>query len=370
MNLDVVISYLNFFSRWVLFVAVAYKAFRTKEKGWILLAGAFFINALDVESYILKHLGIAIRPEVYHVASKIPNFFVAILAVWGAVHLRYGESRVRHTVYFVIFSVAAYIWLILLAADVFGGNRTLMATFPSLALGGALVYLGIVLGRDLPPSHKIDLMFPLGLILLGILNLTYPVTRFIDWFKPIGFFLGGMFRLMATLGAVKFVFYPFKPVGDVEKAEISPGAFLVANKTEGQNIFRKLLELPGVVFITRRDFRNISKDMPANSLVFWITRAKEGKINEEPQVYAIAPTRMDILTDLVARAIESGYRVIYMDAFEYLMIENGFESTLKFVLNVKDRTISIGGSMFLVLDTDALTQQQLRIIKREFEQIS
>jgi len=364
-----IIPYLNFISRWVLFVAVSYKAYETKDKGWVLISAAFLIDALDIESYILRPMGVHIRPGAYVLASKIPNFFFGTLALCGALYLRYGKTRFEHTVYLSILAVASYVWLFLLATDVFN-NPTEESVFPSLILGGALLYLGYVLNRYVVSGGTLEYLFPWGLSLLGALNLTYPVTRFIDWFAPIGFFLGGLFRLAAAIGAVKFVFYTVVPVNAEGDSSPGKGAFLFRSREEA---FRKLGEIwrkPGTVVITREDLRTLKKSLNPETLVFWVTRAKEGKIEENPRIYAISPTRIDILTDLIARALAQGYKTIYVEAMEYLVIENGFENAVKFILNLKDRTVSEGGTLILVINPDVLTEKQRRIIEREFEGLS
>ncbi len=366
MTWSTVIAYLNFLSRWALFAAVLYKAYQTREKGWALLTTAFLIDAMDIEEYILGPLGITIKPCAYTVAAKIPNFFIAILLVWGAVHLKYGESKLKHVVYVSIITVTAYVWLFLLATDLISSPPA-RASVPSLFFGLSFIYFGVVLLNYVVSSHWAEKLFPWGLVLLGALNLTYPVTRFIDWFAPIGFLLGALFRFSAAVGAIKFVFYPLSPVTSSTELEIKPGAFMFRSREEALSKFGEFFTKPGAVIVTREDVRELSKKVHPETLVFWITRAKEGKLSESPTVYATSPTRIDILTDLIAKAVSQGYHVVYIDAFEYLMLENGFENAMKFLLNVKDRVTSAGGSVVLLVNPQALDEKQRKILEREFE---
>ena len=359
------ISYLNFLSRWALFLTILYKAYHTKDKGWAILTAAFFINALDIENYILNPLGLKIAPAAYPVASKIPNFFVAFLVLWGAVHLKYGESKLKHVAYISVSIVVAYVWLFILAVNVIE-NPTIQGSVPSFFFGASFIYLGLVLLNYVVSTHWVEKMFPWGLILLGALNLTYPVTRYILWFAPIGFLLGALFRLMAAIGAVKFVFYPLAPVSEETKVHVKPGAFMFSSKEAVRNAFNGFMSEPGTVIVTREDIRRLIGDVHPETLVFWVTRAKDGKLSDSPTVYAISPTRMDILTDLIVKAISQGYHVVYIDAFEYLMLENGFENSMKFLLNVKDRVVSSGGTLILVVNLHTLTERQRKIMEREF----
>jgi len=360
------ISPVNLISRWVLFFAVAYRAYKTQEKSWVLLSAAFFINAFDAESYILGSLGIEISPDVYRVVSKIPDILMAILLVWGAVHLKYGTSKLKHVLYLSVFMVASYLWLFLLAINAFEGNFTLESIFPLLAYGGAIIYFSLALKRHAISGGGIDALFPWGLILLGALNLTYPFTRNLDWFAPVGFSLGAFFRLIASMGAVKFVFAYFSPVEASGKREIPSGAFLCYGEEEVSKKFGRLESEPGLVMVTRGDINTLKGRINPNSAVFWITRTKEGQLHESPVVYAISPSNMGILVDFITRALEEGYRIVYVDAFEYLVIENGFESALKFLLNVKDRALTKNGTMVLVVNPNALETSQRKILEREF----
>ena len=363
------IPYLNFISRWILFLAVVYKAYETRDKGWLLISTAFFIDALDMEEYILRPLGIHINPYAYVIAAKIPNFYFGILVIWGVFHLRYGKTEFKHIFCISILAIISYIWLFLLATDVFK-SPTERAILPSLVLGGSLMYLGCVLSRYIISSNNIEILFPLGVTMLGALNLTYPFTRYIDWFAPIGFFLGGIFRFVSAIGAIKFVFYPVAPVSSVSISSPGRGVFLFYSREEAFKKLGKLWSTPGTVILTREDLRTLKNSLHPETLVFWITRAKEGKLEEKPQIYAISPTKIEILTDLIARALNQGYRTVYVEAFEYLMLENGFENTVKFILNIKDRVVAESGTLVLVVNPEVLTEKQRRIIEREFEELN
>ena len=367
---ETIISYINFISRWVLFFAVAYKAYHSREKSWVLLSAAFFINALNVESYIMEPLGIEISSDVYKVVSAIPNFLIAGLLVWGGVHLKHGASKLKHVVYISVFAVASYLWLFLLAINAFGDNFVWENLFPYLVYGGALIYFGLVLKRHAISGGGIDVLFPWGLMLLGALNLTYPFTRNIEWFVPIGFSLGALFRLMAAVGAVKFVFYSVAPPNTSGEPLANRRVFFFPSKEEAFKTLGNIWSRPGTVVITREDLRTLKSSLHPETLVFWITRAKEGKLEERPQVYAVSPTKIGILTGLIAQALAQGYKTVYIDTFEYLMLENGFEKAVKFLLNIKDRVLAEKGTIILVLNPEALDEKQRKMIEREFKEFS
>ncbi|MCD6143942.1 MAG: hypothetical protein J7J04_06485, partial [Thermococcus sp.] len=201
-----IVSYINFISRWLLFLAVAYKTIKTREKRWGLIATAFFINALEVESYILTPLGIFIKPEAYDVMSVIPAFLISALLIWGGIQLKKNRSEFKDVVILGIFIVAAYIWLFLLGTELFDRfehSFTIKTSFPTFALGISLIYIGYVLRSYIISKNTIEELFPWSLGLLGAINLTYPFTRNIGWFASMAFLAAALFRVMAAIGALK-----------------------------------------------------------------------------------------------------------------------------------------------------------------------
>jgi len=363
-----IVSYINFISRWLLFLAVAYKTIKTREKRWGLIATAFFINALEVESYILTPLGIFIKPEAYDVMSVIPAFLISALLIWGGIQLKKNRSEFKDVVILGIFIVAAYIWLFLLGTELFDRfehSFTIKTSFPTFALGISLIYIGYVLRSYIISKNTIEELFPWSLGLLGAINLTYPFTRNIGWFASMAFLAAALFRVMAAIGALKFVISPtkravFEKVPKKESPEMS-GAFLFKNKEELKQTYPDFFE-KNVIMITR----DLSKNRTTNSLVYWVTKLEEDSIKKEDHIYPISPTKMDILIDLITKNLEHGYESVYIDTFEYLVLENGFESASKFLFSLKDRVISKNKLLILILDPRTLTEKQMALIEREF----
>lgn len=360
------IPVLNFLSRLVLFGAVAWKTYKTRDKGWALLAGAFFINVFDVESYILTPLGIEIPQPAYDIASKIPNFYIALLVLWGAIHLKYEKTNFNHVVYFAILLVASYVWLFLLAMDFFGDNFMAKALFPSWLFGGSLMYLSYVLWHYVVSNRLLDRLFPAGLFIVGVLNLTYPFGRPIEWYSNVAFFLAALGRLLAAIGAFVFVFYPLpEPMGDLKSVRSVPGAYIARDRKEVQRVLPNLFK-NDLIAVTRQSIDEIRRDFTPASVVFWITKVQEGKVSDAPTVIAVPPTRLGILQDLIIKEIERGYRTVYIDAFEYLVMETGFQAAFKFLLTVKDFVVSKNGTVVVIVAPEALKEQEWRNMLREF----
>ncbi|ASJ15985.1 hypothetical protein A3L04_02280 [Thermococcus chitonophagus] len=354
-----IIPYLNFFSRLILFIVAVYKAVRTREKGWTILSIAFLVSVMDIENYILKPLGISINPTVYPIVSKIPNFYIGILTLGAAFMLKYGNIKPKHILIVGTTLMVSYVWIFAMAIGIFKGNFTLRSIVPSFILGGSTLYLAIVLWEYVVEKRSLQILFPLGLAGVGLLNLTYPFTREINWFYPLAFFGAAIFRLMAAIGALKMIIFSPKVPEKRSIQALKPGAYWTEDEARALEIARKM----NTVMITRRyPVKN-----NGNALVYWITKVKEGEIKEN--VYAISPTKIDILTDLIARAFRLGYNLLYIDAVEFLILENGFKATAKFLYTVKDIAIGNNGSVILVLNPKVLQENQLKIIEREFQKL-
>ncbi|WP_235507163.1 DUF835 domain-containing protein [Thermococcus barophilus] len=365
MNAETLIGITNFLSRWILFLAVAYKATKAKEKGWVILAFAFFVNALSVERYILSPLGISVMPEAYDIASMLSEFLTAGLLIWGVRHLRRGIT-VRDTVILGVVMLTAYLWLIFGATP--GFRRlpfALQRLFPIWILSLSLIYTAITLREYAIRKGGLEELFPAGLILLGLLDLTYPFTRNIEWFANMAFFLAAIFRIIAAVGAIKFMFYEVKPPQRIKQEKLSPGAYLFTSEKELLSRFPKIFSENNVIAITRKP----PQTFPSSNdiIIYWVTKVKEEQIDDK--TFAISPTRIDILIDLVTKALNRGYNLIYIDAFEYIMIENDFKTALKFLLSLKDRAISQGKVLVAVINLDALGEKERKLIEREFEKM-
>ncbi len=360
------IPLLNFFSRWVLFGAVAWKAYKTRDRAWVFLAAAFFIGALDVESYILTPLGIEVPQPARDLALVVPNFYIALLVLWGAFYLKHEKADFNHAVYFAILLVSSYVWLFLVAMGVFGDNFMAKALFPSLLFGISLAYLSCVLWRYVVSRRLPDRLFPVGLFIVGVLNLTYPFGRPVEWYSNIAFFLAALGRLFAAIGAFTFVFYPLPEPSENPKSEaLPPGAYLVSDQGEIKR-FLPMITGGDVIAVTRFSPSEVIGKFTPASVVFWITKVREGKVSDTPTVIAVPPTKLGILQDLIIKEIEKGYRTVYIDAFEYLVIETGFQAAFKFLLNVKDFVVSKGGTVVLMVSPQSFKEQEWKNILREF----
>lgn len=333
----------------------------------MLLSTALFIGALDVEEYILSPLGIKMPECVYTVASAIPNFYVGFLLLWGALHLKNGKTTFKQVIYLGTIVIISYVWLFLLAINAFGDNFIVNSSVPSFVFGGAMMYTGYVLWNNVVSTRFFDRLFPAGLLLVGALNLTYPIGRPIEWYATFAFFTAAVGRVLAAVGATMFVFFSIvKPMETPTKAKsIPPGAYLVQNEKELNTKLPSLFE-NDLIAVTRTEPEKAAKKFSPGSLIFWLTKVKDGQVQEMPRIMALSPTKLGILQDLIAKELESGYDTLYIDAFEYLKSEVGFPTAVRFLLAVKDMVRAKNGRLVLIVDMKALEEKERKILEREF----
>jgi len=355
---------LNLVSRWVLFGVALHKAYRERNRGWIYIAVSFFLAAMDPERFLLAPLGFHLNPGVAFALDMVNTLFQGVLMIIAAEYIKEEPSMAKMTFPLAI-GVLGYFWIIVTNVGELSLGFTTKTLLPVIVYAAGYLYLGIIILKYSLTKGFIPKLFPIGMILLGMLNATYPYTATLKWFLPWGFTLGTVFRVMMAIGALGVVLWPRIQLPPVRKAVAESGTVVYTDHEAAKDMLKSLGE-EGIVAITRSELNFLKSVLSPNSMVFWITRVQEGEIEKSPLVYAISPTKLGILLDLISKALSSGYRTVYLDAFEYLILENGFTSALKFLLDLKDRVLIHGGKLVLTLDPNTLDENQLKILEREF----
>ncbi|CAD5243878.1 DUF835 domain-containing protein [Thermococcus camini] len=359
--------FLNFISRWVLFGVAAYKTRREESRGWMLIMFAFLLAALDPERLLLEPLGLSLVSSVSFVLDMINTAFQGVLLILAADYLAPSNPSLKNSLLSLGVGVLAYLWIVITNVSTVEVSFFLKSFGPMMGYAAGYIYMGLLLYRYVITRRPGQILFPAGMILLGFLNATYPVTATWQWFIPYGFWLGTIFRIMMAIGALSFVLWPFVSPDSDDGHEVPGGAFMYPSRSAAMRALGDFEKIPSMVLITRRDVNSLEDGLHPNAIVFWMTRVAEGELSDSPRVYAISPTKIDILTDFIAGALDRGYAVVVVEAVEYLIVENGFESAFKFLLNIKDRVLLRGGTMALIVDPASLEKQQLKTLEREFK---
>ncbi|MBU7031116.1 MAG: DUF835 domain-containing protein, partial [Theionarchaea archaeon] len=67
--------------------------------------------------------------------------------------------------------------------------------------------------------------------------------------------------------------------------------------------------------------------------------------------------------------IKSGDRVVLLECMEYLISENGFEETVKFLHSLKDQVILHQAILLTTLDLNTLSRREQGYVKREMDKL-
>ena len=334
-----------------------YRWVRKQEKFMLFLSLALWIDVLAAlaQGPILEELGV--NPEV---TALMP--LMALLAVIQGVLLlvtslaileRLESLRAQVLLTAIVAGGSTYV----LITTIYSLSPSVLMAFPVSFVGLSLMTLSYVLIERSIGIKNIAVLFPLGAFLLGVINLTYPVT--INTSLSSYFYgAGALFRTMMLIGMAKYALFQVMPP-KTTLVNIPKGPCYVDNPRHLQAILQKMESAGNGVLITRSPPKGGTPTFP----VFWVTNVSSSAPSEN--VTIIPPTDMGILVDLVKRHLEMGHSIVVLDCFEYLALENGFERAFKFLLSLKDHVLNAGGTLIVATDPSTYLEKQWRLIEKE-----
>ena len=136
---------------------------------------------------------------------------------------------------------------------------------------------------------------------------------------------------------------------------LSSGAYLYTSL----NIDRLVNEFLGdknIVVIARNPYLFEKYEIP----ILWPSKVE----NEN----AISPAHLERILHWAVTSIKSEDALI-IDGVEYLILENGFESVFRFLVNLKDHILLRNSILVLVVDERALEEKHAFLLQREFKKI-
>ncbi|WP_231833734.1 DUF835 domain-containing protein [Pyrococcus horikoshii] len=339
-----------------------YKWLRRKEDFMLLLSITFWFDLLGglSQKQLLIHFGVEPNPTALTPLMSTFALTEGILLLVASMDV---TGRARDLKIIILFIIASHFGLTyILICTLINAPTRILITYPVLFLGFSLILAGYVLLRHEISIKNVSALFPLGMILLGLIDITYPVTVNMS-IAPYLYFAGGVFRGMILVGIFKYALFEVSSPRVIgEGINILPGGYYLEDREVFHDILKRMESLGNGVLITRH--------LPKDSFsfpIFWLTKVVSGPIKDN--IIAISPTDLGILLDLVRRHLERGHTVVVIDGFEYIVIENGFETAMKFLLSLKDTAIKYRARLILVTSSQAYSQNQWKIIAREFENL-
>ena len=351
----------NVLMRFFMWVLATYRWKKKQENFMLLLSIALWIDFLAAltQRPILEKLGET--PEITALAPLLSLFAIAegILLIATSLYVlnRFKTLREQFAVVLSVIVGSTYVLLAVLLSQPPG----VLFAFPIPFTGFSLMLLGYALLRKEVSFKNVATLFPLGAFLLGLINLTYPITIK----THLAFYLygaGAVFRGMMFIGMIKYALFHVKPPR-VPTLDIPPGAFYLESAEHLEALLQKMQSAGNGILITREPPRDTMPTFP----VFWITRVTQPPINEN--IMTVSPTDIGILVDLVKRHLEKGHSLVVIDCFEYLVLENGFENAFKFLLSLKDYATEFGATLIVATDPSLHSKKQWVILTRELEKL-
>ncbi|MCD6524240.1 MAG: DUF835 domain-containing protein [Thermococcus sp.] len=338
-----------------------YRWARKQEKSMLFLSLALWVDFLAalVQKPILENLGVSHDPKTFTPLLALLAVIEAVLLLTTSLYLNERLETMKGQLLLVLASVAGSAYVLL--AALFSTSSLLLMAFPMPFMGLSLMITGYTLIRREIEIKSIATLFPVGAFLLGAINITYPVTVNTE-IAPYLYGAGAVFRAMMLVGMAKYALFHVAPPKTMV-VNIPQGAFYVDNPRYLQTIFHKMQVAGNGVLITR----NPPKDETPTFPVFWVTKVVSSAPSEN--VMIIRPTDIGILVDLVKKHLEMGHSIVVLDCFEYLALENGFESAFKFLLSLKDHVLNVGGTLIVVTDSSTYSEKQWRLIEKELERL-
>ncbi|WP_456420499.1 DUF835 domain-containing protein [Thermococcus sp.] len=122
-------------------------------------------------------------------------------------------------------------------------------------------------------------------------------------------------------------------------------------------------DLPAILRHLKGEKVLITRKMPGefsypDVIHIWVTRVRH------PQ--AVEPTNLHVIEQRVWDSLSRGTRNVILDAFEYLLLENGLERTLRFVGKLRDMAL-ISDANFYVTVSGGIDNRVLTMLKRIVE---
>ncbi|WP_099209416.1 DUF835 domain-containing protein [Thermococcus henrietii] len=231
-------------------------------------------------------------------------------------------------------SILPILFVILL----YPGHETSTFLLLGLWICASSVVLGSFGGRDFLPMA----------FLQGILGVVVAASAFVPFLR---------FHLIP---AVIAVFMAFESVRTFLRTSFIGDFSIGSIKDVGLDERPGLLLVPSVpenVLSSALVFSRVPRDCPN---WFWITTVHDER--------AISPTNLPKILDMAVKfmreAGEAGKKpIIVIDGLDYLVLENGFSSVLKFLSALRDYALVHGATVFIVGSDDFLSERERKLLR-------
>jgi hypothetical protein len=197
--------------------------------------------------------------------------------------------------------------------------------------------------------HYTFLPFEGVLYLVTIIGVIYTVIRYITLVE---------LRYMPSVALDAGSLSKSKPKTLQKSSPFTVGAYIVFSKYRLADVIELVREgeFP-LMAVTRSPSLYESFDR-GNIEVVWVTQVPTG----------VRPTALHVIQDQIIQFVQKHPgAVVVIDSIEYLLLYNDFKTVFKFLVNLKDYMVALGGTLIVFVDDTMITPQEKSFLLKEFE---
>ncbi|MFA4639616.1 DUF835 domain-containing protein [Pyrococcus kukulkanii] len=294
----------------LLYVILFYEYYRRKEKVLLYFSLAFLSLSVGCLVNGITHLA--------SLSVFVSFFWIGTIEMLSpGIITKYSEDLK----YLSLVPIVAYLYF-----SVYSVLVVLVIDAVIMVLSAFLLYME----RDKPK------FVPFLLLLFSIL--TFGLMTYPDLIFKVQVVIAVVLGYIITVETLKVAI----PTVVKERISLKPGV-----------LFMK--EVPDEILKTALVFSRNPGD-ENNERWFWITKVQKG-----PRT--IEPTNLVKILNLSVKYLEQG-GIVVIDGFEYLVLENGFESILKFLAHLRDYALLYSSSAIVVSDLTNFPERERNLILR------
>ena len=157
--------------------------------------------------------------------------------------------------------------------------------------------------------------------------------------------------------------FRFKSFGVQKKSELEAGTAYMVKEEKPYQSYKAFLELSSQkngLIITRVHPHRVKKLFGVSGDILWLSTVEMKD--------AIEPTQLSKLAFIINHFVRNNRgAAILLDGLEYLILQNDFDTVLKFLYSVTDYISLHKGILLLPLSPQTLSKSQIKMLERELE---
>ncbi len=153
---------------------------------------------------------------------------------------------------------------------------------------------------------------------------------------------------------------------DIQKDNLKSGASYIIKEEkphQSYKTFSELLKQRSGLIITRMHPDRLKKHFNGSSEVLWLSTVETN--------CSIEPTKLSKLAFVISHFVKTNQGgTVLIDGLEYLILQNDFDTVLKFICSVADYISLHHAILLLPLSPLAFSKSQIKMLERELEPIN